>query len=148
MTPQQNVILHYITKYRNTIRKHCHRNLYKGTLHEILASLNWKTLVTSTSCSFITLQWPLQKDLSPNISLASLSASPLSPPLSTALFSCVPVWTETGLHKRTLLFHPKCGGNRKWLIRTVFPKSCQSFPQGMGSPNKRLHLGISIYVHI
>ena len=43
MTPQQNVILHYITNCRNTIRKHFHRNLYKGTLHEIPASLNWKT---------------------------------------------------------------------------------------------------------
>ena len=59
MTPQQNIILHYITKYRNTIRKHCHRNLYKGTLHEIPASLNGKTLGTNTSCSFITLQCPL-----------------------------------------------------------------------------------------
>lgn len=59
MTPQQNIILHYITKYRNTIRKHCHRNLYKGNLHEIPASLNGKTLGTNTSYSFITLQCPL-----------------------------------------------------------------------------------------
>lgn len=41
--------------------------------------------------------------------------------------SIVPAWTKTGLHKRTLLFHPKHSGNRKWLILLFSPRAVSHF---------------------